>query len=168
MGTVKVTNATGFSFAPTSNASYTFITIKTTGPNYFFPRADVYTAITTPYAKYAENFTVYGSTDNSTWVQIPIQIPVQDTFSAVQIGTAPLNGFSFTIYYKIYFPYQNITVQNQTLTFFQFGESINNRLIFSPSPTPETTVIFILLIIAVFSFVLQIVDFVFRNDEKNT
>ena len=78
----------------------------------------------------------------------------------------PLNGFSTMIYYKIYFPIQIIKVQNQTLSFYQFGMSFSNSFLFIPSPTPQTTVIFILLTIAVFSFVLQIVDFLFRNEEE--
>jgi hypothetical protein len=115
VGTFEITNATGFSFAPSSTASYESSVFKTTGPNYFFPSAYFETYITTPYAKYAENFTVYASIDNSTWVQIPIEMPNQVIVTATQIGSTPLNGFSIPIYYKVYFPYQNITVQNQTV-----------------------------------------------------
>jgi len=164
VGTIKVTNVTGFSFAPSNDASYTSIVVNTSGPNYFFPDANLYAYITNPYAKYVENFTVYESTDNSTWVQIPIS---DNPNIFTKIGTVPLNGFSTTIYYKIYFPIQNLLVlQNQTLSFYQFGESFVNGYLLNPLPTPQTTVIFILLIIAVFSFVLQIVDFLFRNEAK--
>jgi hypothetical protein len=72
------------------------------------------------------------------------------------------------IYYKIYFPIQIITVQNQTMSFYQFGMSFGNKFLFTPSPTPQTTIIFILLTIAVFSFVLQIVDFLFRDEGKKS
>ena len=140
--------------------------LKTTGPSYFFPSAYVDASITTPYAEYLENFTVYESTDNSTWVQVPIQMPNQFIFNTVQIGNVPLNGFSIPIYFKVYFPYQNITVQNQTVLFSDFVKSLTFETFVTPFLTPQAWVIFILLIIAVFSFVLQIADFLLRDEEK--
>jgi hypothetical protein len=160
VGTVGIINATDYSFGTNTNPSYSLDTINTRGPNYFFPYADVYTYVYSPYAKYIENFTFYESTDNSTWFKVPIS----DTKDYIKIGTASLNGFSTTIYQKIYFQYENITIQNQTVSTADM--SFVSQYYFSSLPTPQTLVIFILLTIAVFSFVLQIVDFLFRDEAK--
>ena len=163
VGAGGIANFSDWSVNQYSFPYYSSFSINTKGPNYFYPYAEVSTYITSPYAQYAVNFTFYDSVDNSTWVQIPLS---DNSNNFTVIGKAPLNSFAIPIYEKLYFPYQNITVQNKTISYEDFTQSIKEQYEYKPLFTPQTTVIFILIIIAVFSFVLQIVDFLFRNEEK--
>jgi hypothetical protein len=133
------------------------------GPSYFFPSADVSVSLTNPYAKYIENVTVYYSINNSTWVQIPFS----NTPNYTKIGTVPLNSFSIPIYLKIYFQTQDVKPQNQTVPFADVIISFHDEIEFTPLIGSQGCVIFIVLGIAVFSFVLQILDFLTKDDKKS-
>jgi len=159
IGIGGVKQVSGFSLGPENNPSYSTDVLSIYGPNYFFPYAEASTYITTPYANYMENFTIYESVDNSTWVQVP----VSDTIHYTKIGVVSLNDVNIKIYEKVYFQWDNITVENRTVTINDFADSLDGRFQFNPLPTPQTLVIFTLLMIGVFSFVLQIMDFLYRN-----
>jgi hypothetical protein len=92
---------------------------------------------------------------------------LSDTSTYTKIETVPLNGFDVTIYQKVIFQIQDVKIQNQTVPFMKAVASFVEGASFNPLPTPQTWVIFILLGIAVFSFVLQILDFWTKRDSES-
>ncbi len=160
LGGSSVNTITPAHFDYSNNPTFSSNTVITNGPSYFFPNAYASFSVTNPYAKYMDNFTYYISIDNVTWVQVPIV----NTTSYTTIEKVPLSGFNFTLYQKIDFRTQDFFSLNQTIPMDKIINSFNNTLTLSPIPTPESIVISILLVIAVFSFILQIIDFLSKND----
>ncbi|MGD0979575.1 MAG: hypothetical protein ABR962_10620 [Candidatus Bathyarchaeia archaeon] len=162
IGESGLTSSTPFVIENTSPC-YSSSNIDTRGPSYFFPSADVSVSLTNPYAKYIENLTVYYSINNSTWVQVPFS----DTPNYTRIGTVPLDSFSIPVYLKVSFQIQDVEMQNQTVPFVTVLRNFHNDIAFTPLISSQTWVIFILLGIATFSFVLQILDFLTKDDKES-
>lgn len=131
------------------------ISVSTIGPNYFFPYSYISSTLTNKYSDEIKGFNLEMSTDNVSWVEIPLS----NVNKFTSFGIISINTFSDTVYARVSFPNQNQTesTTNNILSSFTWSIEIN------PLFTPETIVVFILLSLALFSFVVQILDFVFTE-----
>jgi hypothetical protein len=143
-----------------------YFTSKTyyTGPNYFFPYADLSFAVTNQYADNISGFHFFLSFDNSSWVEIPLTKPLNlppDPFSPepnvilTHVGIIPLNAFSNVLYAKCVFPLQGFdnATQNKILSAFQAYVYVSNIW------TPLSIATIVLVSVALMSFIIQILDF---------
>ncbi|MGD0450199.1 MAG: hypothetical protein ABSA79_03960 [Candidatus Bathyarchaeia archaeon] len=131
-----------------SEPTFSFFQITTTGSNYFFPNGIAHFSLSNPYSDEIKDFHFYVSFDNQSWVELP----VSNTTNYVQAGETPV-GMDINVFTMSTFPSQNTTLPINSS--FQFSFFI------SPIMTPETIVIMIVLIIAIFSFTLQILEYIF-------
>jgi hypothetical protein len=161
VGTYKYNRIMGSLVIPSSETNepfYQTLDISSTGPNYFFPYVTVSESLTSKYYKAIANFSLSMSVDNSTWIKVPLSNEVK----SVEIGIIPANSFTSTIYVKTYFPTQNVIVQNQTIPLIDVINSFHGVITITPYFTPQSWVILILLLVAVFSFILKILEFIFK------
>lgn len=143
-----------------------YFTIKTyyTGPNYFFPYANVAFAFINQYNDEISGFHVYISFDNSSWVEIPLTKPSNippDPFGGgpnvilTDVGIIPLNGFSNILYAKCIFPPQGFDNATQT----RIMNSFQGYMYFNSVWIPQSVATVILVSVALMSFIIQILDF---------
>jgi hypothetical protein len=159
---IHVSNTTGSTgFKVSNEPSYFYLQINGTGPNYFYPVAYVNVSCSNPYANEIGTFECYMSLDNSSWTDIPFStVP-----KIVELGDIQLNSLSTKIYVKCYFPPQS--VQNQTASAQTIEQSFRASVNIDAPYTFQTAIITTLLDIALFSFFLQILDFLFDRNTKN-
>ena len=157
-GDINATDPSVFSttFTVSNTTSYFYFQANTSGPSYFFSAGKVYQSISNPYANEIGIFNVYMSTDNSSWVAIPFS----NTEKLVEIGEVQLNSFSIKIYVKYFFPPQPVV--NETVSVKTIEESFIGKTIIKIPYTPQTDIIIFLVTVAMFSFILQILDFLFK------
>jgi hypothetical protein len=143
-----------------------YFTIKTyyTGPNYF-PYADLSFAVTNQYDDNISGFHFFLSLtpDNSSWVEIPLtkplnippDFPPQPNVILTGVGIVPLNGFSNVLYAECIFPPQGFDNATQTRILNSFQAYVYIQVIW----TPQSIAAFILVSVALMSFIIQILDF---------
>lgn len=146
-----------------------YFTIKTyyTGPNFFFPYANVAFAVVNPYNDEIDEFHFSISFDNSSWVEIPLTKPLNfapDFFGEsnvilTNVGTIPLNGFSNVLYAKCIFPPQGSDNATQTRIMNSFQAYIDVESIW----IPQSVVTVLLASVALMSFIIQILDFLVKK-----
>lgn len=146
-------------YATANEIVYSNVEIGSTGPNYFFPNAEVHSVFESRYPDMLENVSVWMSLDNSTWVKVPFSSGNQD----VIIGTTSLNGFPTTIYQKVYCPDVNVSVQNQSIQVIDLFYSSNYTIYFTSIFTSQSLVLLLLVGVAIFSFIVQILDFLAKE-----
>ena len=139
--------------------TYFYVQMNVSGPSYFFPVGEVGASFSNPYANEISNFTVKMSLDNSTWVNVPFS----STPKIVDLGQAQLNGFYVRVYVVLYFPPQSGygTVPANVVV-----KAFNLHVYVDAPYTPQTWLLLILLFIALFSFIIQITDFFFKEKKK--
>jgi hypothetical protein len=147
-----------------STEPYYFI-MKTyyTGPNIFFPYANLDFAVANQYSDKISGFHFFLSFDNSSWVEIPLTKPLNVTpdfppepnFILTNVGIIALNGFSNVLYAKCIFPPQEFdnATDARILNAFQAFVYVE------PIWTPQSVATFILVSVALMSFIIQILDF---------
>ena len=138
-------------FYENPNHYYFSIHMSTTGPSYFFPFESVSASLSNPYAEEIKGFWLFMSTDNSTWIEIPL------SGLKTEFGKILVNNFNVDMYAKCYFPPQNTTTPKTTIL-----QSFNYQISGSSAYTPQSLVLLVLVYIAVFSFILKIVEFILK------
>lgn len=146
-----------------------YLDIKTnyTGPNYFFPSATLAFAVANEYSDEIKEFHFFISFDNSSWVEIPLTKPlhiIPDPFPELNytltyVGRLPLNGFSNEFYAKCVFPPQGLNDTANARIMDAFGA----YMLVSPLWTPQSTATVVLVSVALLSFIIQILDFCFKE-----
>lgn len=142
-------------YATANSTVYSDFIISSTGPNYFFPNAEVHVIFRNSYGNALQNVSAWMSLDNSTWVQVPFSNGEND----VMIGITPLNGFSTTVYSRIYCTDSNVIVGNQSMHTTDLLYTSTFHLYFVSILTPQSLVVLFLVAIAIFSFLVQILEF---------
>jgi hypothetical protein len=138
-----------------------------TGPNYFFPYASLDFAVANKYIDEISGFHFFLSFDNSSWVEIsltkplniPPDFPPEPNYILTHVGIISLNGFSNVLYAKCVFPLQGFNETTQT----RIINSFEGYLYISPCWTPYSIAAIILLSVALLSFIIQILDFCFKD-----
>jgi hypothetical protein len=92
--------------------------------------------------------------DNVSWVEIPLL----NVSKLTDVGIATMDAFDLNVYTRFYFPPQNQTASASIIQSFDLIIEVD------PLYTPQTWVIIVLLCIAIFSFTLQILDFLFKKE----
>jgi hypothetical protein len=159
-----------------------YFTIRTnyTGPNIFFPYAELSFAIANQYSDNISGFHFFLSLspDNSSWVEIPLTKPLivpsdivlgqnSTQYNTTNVGIIPLNGFSNVLYAEEIFPQQRFDNATQTRILNSFIAYFYVAPIWN---TPQSIATIILVWVALTSFIIQILDFSFKekNDKPST
>jgi hypothetical protein len=149
IGAWHYTGAKNFYIDESSSYSFSSFQITNTGPNYFFPVAKISFSMVNPYADQLKDFHFYMSFDNQSWVEIP----VSNTTKFVEVGLVSSTAVDTTVYTMWLFPSLNTTLPVIDSFTFEF--------LVSPVFAPQTVVIMIVLFVALFSFILKILEFVY-------
>ena len=152
LGSSHYTEVKDFYLYESSEPVYSSFHVINTGPNYFFPIVQVQSRLSNLNFNEIEGFHYFVSTDNSSWVEVPLSN--EDKYTV--IGTIPSNGMDTILFDKWIFPIQNNTNAPIMPDTFRYGIS------FVPVMTPQTSTIMILLVIAIFSFILKILEYIFK------
>jgi len=140
-----------------------YFTIKTnyTGPNIFFPYAELWFEIANPYSNEISGFHFFVSFDNSSWVEIPLTKP-EPNYNLTNVGIIPLNGFTNVLYTEEIFPQQGFDNATKTRILNSF------LVVFYVSPiwTPQSIATIILVWVALTAFIVQILDFSFKREGR--
>jgi hypothetical protein len=142
--------------------TYSNIKIELAGPNYFFPNAEIHTIFESHYGNSLENVTVCLSLDNSTWVAVPFSSGAHD----VIIGSTHLDGFPTPVYLKCYSQDATVMFQNQSLSIYDAINSSDWYFTSYSIITSQSIVLLCLTSIAIFSFLVQILDFLAKDKLK--
>jgi hypothetical protein len=151
--------SSGSALFGTNLTVYSSVEIESTGPNYFYPNAEIFAYFESPYADALKNVDYWMSLDNSSWVKVPFSGVRQE----VSIGKTSLNGFPNTVYFKCYCPEENVTVQGRSESIVELLNSSTWGIFYTSIFTSQSLVLMLLVGIAVFSFLLQILDFMTRE-----
>ncbi len=160
IGRAQINNGSYSFYYTGDQAAYSSIEFRTSGPTYFFPNAEVHMELTSKFGNALENVSIFVSTDNSTWTKLPTTDGKHD----VPLGTLPLNDYSPLIVYVKSFGPENVTLGAQSSPVLTLLNQCNISCYYVQSVSSESLVVLILVWVAVLSFVLQILDFLFRKN----
>lgn len=142
-----------------------YFTIRTnyTGPNYFFPYANLAFAVANKYNDEISGFHFFLSFDNSSWIEIPLtkplnvppDFPPEPNYILTDVGIVSLNGFSNVLYAKCVFPSQGFN----DATHARIMNSFEAYMYVEPIWTPQSIATMVLVSVALISFIIQILDF---------
>ncbi len=147
--------ASGSLYASENQTVFSDLTINPTGPNYFFPTAEVHVFFKNLHYNLLENVSVRMSLDNSSWIEVPLS----DNNRDVVIGITSLNGFSTVVYAQTYCPHYIVVVDNQTVSAIDLFYTSSYDVYLVSILSAQSIVVIVLVSIAIFSFLLQILEF---------
>lgn len=147
---------------PFVESSGYFCSNKSVAPGYFCSSASIYAFTYSPYADIF-NFTLELSTDNSTWITIPLiksQAQPQDYNQFVNLGSFVFDKPTITIVYGRYMlPAQNVSLPSG-VTPYDILESVEAQILFKQQQTPRDQMLKVLVFITLFSVSISIIRFI--------
>jgi hypothetical protein len=123
-----------------NETTYSNLEFASTGPNYFFPNAEVHTKFEVSNYKLLENVSIWMSVDNLTWVR-----------------------YSSNIYVKSYGSDAQVIFGDKLTPIYQVLNACEFRFTYMSILSSQSIIVLILVSLAVFSFLIQILDFLAKD-----
>jgi hypothetical protein len=145
------------------------INVETNGPAPFESAGRIYAYQTSPYADAFTTYDYWLSTDNSSWVKVPLLSSKTDNRSEMaNLGLIPLDTPTIKLYVKYYIPPQEFT-HPVNATKAEIEQSFVGYMQIVRQPTQTDTFELIFVSYPLISGVLELLDFfLMKEDRKPT